>query len=214
MSRGAALAAVLAVSAGLLAGCVATGDAAPTSTPTASSAPSASPTPSVTPTPTAAELDPADPSTWVIDADGIGPLRLGDARDDALAAAPQFVPVSGPACADPDVEFLGEPGATRQDARITLEFEGDELVAIRLAGVDGPETTTGIGRGSTVAELKGAYALVRTTEVAAGYPQYTVEGDPGWITFQPSTDETGAPTMELDQVWVVRDGLPRSEYCA
>lgn len=203
-SAGASLA--VALTALMLAGCT-----QPMVPPSMSPTPEAeSPTPSASPTPTAVEADPADPSTWVIDAEGIGPWQLGDARDDVLALGTAYVPTTDGSCFNPAVVFLGEPGTSTADAPLLLAFDQqDELVAVAVSGLDQPATADGIGVGSSADEVRGAYPDATETVRGQVAPQLTVEGEPGWITFQIADD----PAATVDLVSVVRGGLPPSEYC-
>ena len=78
----------------LLAGCTtASGTAAPIPQPTSTASSSAlAPTLTATPTPTSSLVeDPADPSTWIVTEEGIGPIKLNAPFSDAVDQLPTGV---------------------------------------------------------------------------------------------------------------------------
>lgn len=170
---------VVAIAALLLTGCAS--EPKPTPTPTASE----TPTPTPTPTPTVAAPDPADVSTWVISASGIGPVVRGAVYPDVATPLTTFAlaPVDA-AC--PRLHTMSREG-TATVLLITSEA-GDQVEEVWLSGDPGaeaPRTAEGIGPGSTLAELTAAYpTLQQTTQVSLdGYGYAVGDDDAGWLDF-------------------------------
>jgi hypothetical protein len=123
---------------------------------TAMPSPTPTPTPTSTPTPT---TDPSDPNTWIVTDDGIGPLVLGMPFADAIAAVPGALEActydAYSAYRSPD-QFLWFTGDAGND--------GTALDLVYWKGTDGPRTESGIGVGSTLAEVRAAYPDAHTVE--------------------------------------------------
>lgn len=149
--------AVLAVCAAIaIAVVVVTGQrgATPPTTPSAietpSPSPSVSPSASPTPSPTPSAADPADPSTWVVTQEGMGPFRLGASFADASA----LVPNGQSACTGVTYGFdnalwVAEGNNTPGTVQMVL-WDGGQ-------GGPGPVTAEGIGIGSSADEVRAAY---------------------------------------------------------
>jgi hypothetical protein len=200
------LVALLVVAA--LCGCTAAG-ATPAPDPTVTVV--SSPTPTGTPV---AAWDPADPTTWVISAEGVGPLRLGDDIAEAVAAIPAFPEPDDAAanCGNPAITLLGPPGASTADGGILLAAaETGEIVAVAVS-IPGPLTAEGVGVGSTLGDVRAAYPTAVESLRYGSTPQLTVQSDSGWITFQ-STDGMGQDAAPVDLVSVIVGGTPPNEYC-
>jgi hypothetical protein len=131
----------------------ATASATPTSTPTLT--PTPSPTPTVAPVP----LDPADPSTWVIGFDSVGPLVPGMTPDAALAAAVGYESSSYEGCRVVFADREGYPSLALtywpDDVINRIIVRSKEATAATLA--TSPKTEAGIGVGSTASEFGAAY---------------------------------------------------------
>lgn len=157
---------VAAVVSLLLVGCASTPEPEPSSEPSLPSAataraapsPTASPTPTVEPTPVV-PMDPADPSTWVIGFDAVGPLVPGMTPDAALATAVGYDSESYDGC---PVIFANRSGYPS----LALTYWPDNVVnRIIVRWKDGgaptlatsPKTTEGIGIGSPAADFSSAY---------------------------------------------------------
>ncbi len=188
-----------------LGACAGSGTPTPSTTPHAEAS---STSPSATPTPV---QDPADPTTWIVSADGVGPARLGQSVAGAVAAMSSYVDVSDPAgCPNPRVTFLGPAGSTVANAPLLLiADEQGSLVGIAFTE-SGPRTVDGIGVGSTAAAVAQAYPhAVPGTRGPSSVPNLvTVQGIPGWISF-----ELDGGGTTIDQVSVTSGGPPPYEYC-
>ncbi|MDZ4045205.1 MAG: hypothetical protein U1E32_05430 [Rhodoglobus sp.] len=154
----------------------------PTATPSASSTPSPTPTP--TPTPT---IDMSDPANWVIAADAVGPIYIGQPIADALAAASGYV--QGESVPDCRVAFLDRDGV----ASIAIAYWPDDLVTqiiVRVLGESpvsapdlyaaSPKTAEGIGIGSTLADFLASYpdaAVLR--DDGPSFSVYSIAGPTG-----------------------------------
>ncbi len=150
----------------VLVGCGPTPEPEPS--PGASSAATATVTPTPTvpssPTPTAAPdpvvpMDPADPSTWVIGFDSVGPLVPGMTPDAALTAAVGYEGSSYEGCPVIFADRSGYPS-------LALTYWPDDVVnRIIVRWKDGgapdfatsPKTDKGIGLGSPAADFLSAY---------------------------------------------------------
>lgn len=152
------------------------------------------PTESAAPAPSVS-IDPADPSTWIISADGIGPIALGQSLDEATLALSSFTE-QDLGCDNPGVRLYTAPGAPT--VALFLANTGPTVAGIRISDYEqrlpvgaSPRTAEGLGLGSTVAEVQAEYADA-VGEAAAGVPNYThVVGDDIWISFaNPSANES------------------------
>lgn len=197
--------AIAAVAVAVLAGCTgAPADASEPSEAPVTAAASETPTPSPTPTPV--DADPANAATWLIDADGVGPFKLGMPLDEAVALMPGYTVET---CPNPVVRFLRADSAT--DPSITLASAADgRLVHVTLHDSTQPATADGIRIGSTVTEAMSAYPGL---EFSQRYnDRYTLEGTPGWITFETESVDVGA-TAPIDTISVVEGAPPQRELC-
>ncbi|MGW4928653.1 hypothetical protein ACWEOH_05810 [Agromyces sp. NPDC004153] len=210
--------AIVAVALAAFTGCAAAGGGpTPSPSPNAAAKPTktATPTPSPTPAPTATPApasapdqgaDPANPSGWLIDATGIGPIELGVPLDQAAASLPGYTVGT---CPNPAVRFLRSDDASAPSLAIAAGADG-AVALITLSEGTGPATAEGIRLGSTVAEAKATYPGLVPSQ---GFDdRYTIEGAPGFITF--STGQLnvgdGAPIFSIS---VVTGGLPPKELC-
>jgi len=120
--------------------------------------------------------DPAQPSTWTIGFDGVGPLVLGTPsteQHDVLAAFEPEVAADG--CG---LDFVSTPSGLRVG---TAESAADGVTSIVL-NVDvpaeaspGPRTANGIGIGSTIDDLVKAYPDAhKTSGMGEGLITYAV----------------------------------------
>lgn len=169
-------------------------------------------TPSATPTATVSQVqDPADPTTWIISADGVGPARLGQSVKDVEAAFPGYVDVSDRnSCPNPLITFFGPAGSTTTDAPLLLAAdETGSLIGIALTEA-GPKTADGIGIGSTMEAVKTAYptAIAGSRGPTTEHNLLTVKGSPGWISY-----EIVAGDQTVNQVDVMSGSLPPYEFC-
>lgn len=201
--------AVAALAIAVLAGCTgAPADAGePHETPVVDDA-SATPTPSSTPSPTPAPVvpDPADAATWLIDAEGIGPLRLGMPIDEAVALMAGYTVET---CANPSVRFLRTDDITEPSLAFAAADDG-RLSLVMLLDSTGPATAEGIRIGSTVTDVTDAYSGLEFTRHYSD--RYTLEGTPGWITFATADVDDGA-TAPIAAISVIRGAVPPGELC-
>lgn len=158
-----------------LTGCApASTEGGPTSSP--SSAPSPSATPSVEPS---IEPDPADPSTWIISGEGVGPIDIGGDLAATLAALPQEWTNDAENCAwtawlkDESVDYgVYFVRGTESDSAPIGEISVYEQMQGQGA-TGAPTTAEGLGLGATKDEILAAYP-----DAQQGTPQI---GDGIWI---------------------------------
>lgn len=193
---------MLSVAAFATTGCVST--AAPTAS---TESPSPSAVASHPPTPSAD----GEPPHLVIDFTGVGPWLLGGAIDDAAGEPVGYEPGYQEAC--PWVHEFTRPDAPA----ILLPDPADsgmiEQIVVRGWGqaqdlaAESPRTVAGIGIGSTLDELRAAYADLQ--EVPGKYaPHYSVENEVGsWMNF--AVTDAGI----VDAVVVRASPSIDSEYC-
>ncbi|MFB7250399.1 hypothetical protein [Microbacterium sp. NPDC056234] len=173
----------------LLAGC-ATPVSGPEQTPTGS-APAAQSTPSATASRSAGEPDPDDPSTWIVSADGMGPVLIGGEFDAALAELPTSWTSDGAACSwaafwnAPDNSFSMHFVRGAEDQSEPISEISASTMADSVTGAVGPETAEGIGVGATRDEILDAYpeAEEGTATVDGEWIRVASESD-GQIFFQ------------------------------
>jgi hypothetical protein len=169
-----------------------------TDTPLPTSTPSPTPTPTISPTPSSPEIDPTDPSTWIIGFDGVGPVHLGSTLEDQRQRLPAFEDITDPLCVAGylDLEapsgfalrFVSGPDQS-DTAAITFGNGGSTLADDRATT---PKTAEGIGIDSTKDELLAAYPDIELTGVyqSDDYPYYGItDGSGGWIVFALIDDE-------------------------
>jgi hypothetical protein len=164
-----------------------------------------------TPTPTVSQVqDPADPTTWVISAEGVGPARLGQSLTNVEAAFPGYVDVSDRnECPNTLVTFLGPAGSTMADSPLLLVAdETGSLIGIAVTYA-GPQTVDGIGVGSTAEAVKTAYptAIPGSRGPTTEKNLLTVKGSPGWVSYEIADGAT------IRQVDVMSGALPPYEFC-
>ncbi|MFB2599503.1 hypothetical protein ACEXQE_17050 [Herbiconiux sp. P17] len=205
---GAVLAVLLTAS-----GCSA-GDPQPTPTVTvtvtATPAPTAAPTPTEAPAPDPAAYSPDDVGTWVIDYAGIGPFVLDDTLADAQAVVPTTVDTCRPGVDTYQIAGLGFTAVSG----IEESDPAAPIVVVRMLAVDGfdpsapqPRTETGIGIGSTVAELQSAYPELESYQGMSKTTIYRIAADGRTINFE----DFG--TGEIQIISVAASSGVGSEYC-
>ncbi|MFB6609702.1 hypothetical protein ACFCVO_05245 [Agromyces sp. NPDC056379] len=196
-----AIAAVL-----VLAGCSSSAEG---STPTAS-------VPSTTTPPAASEpveptpVDVDDPSTWIIDGAGIGPIERGAALPAQGSSLGPYTTVQDD-CPNPGVRrFTADafPNLT------VVDGDGDELV--KWVGVDGwnvdgalensPSTAAGIALGSDLAEVESAYPDLELTREYGTTSFHSIADSGAWIVFTVEDGVVAAITSSPDPT------VP-TEYC-
>ncbi|MFF9564892.1 hypothetical protein ACF1AJ_16215 [Leifsonia sp. NPDC014704] len=190
---------------------------APTTSPTPTVTPTPTPTstPTPTPTPTAAAPDPADPSTWTIDFNGVGPFRLSMPIVSVPSAASGFADETDERCKPRQVDLvasdhLGISAFSPQQQPDTV----DSLLLNYNFTIYGdpapvtPRTDRGIGIGSTTEELLAAYPGIALTgtynEVADNYGLQDSAGT--WIVFRTLHDR-------VDVIMVSPVSVIPSEFC-
>lgn len=233
-----ALLAVGTAGGGVALGLIPTSPTEPEPTPSATSQPSQTVTPSSapvvgeptpTPTPTAPPYSATDWSTWTISADAVGPATLGSpagADDAALRAA--FSPA--PPLIDDKGTVIYPFGCPNTNSRIWDGPGGERVVEVVAGGTVGtvviqqsqdaapgqqvgPKTLEGVGLGSTLAEVRGAYPdLVQTRTDAAGGTRDTfwaVRSGERYIVFQ-----VGEGSGRVATVFVSGTSEPVADYCS
>jgi len=198
----------------LLAGCTtASGTAAPIPQPTSTASSSAlAPTLTATPTPTPSPVeDPADPSTWIVTEEGIGPIKLNAPFSDAVAQLPTGVERVPEICrhsvwwkdANGDQLVVARDSSTDDAGPLELVFWADWLEPY---AVDGPRTAAGIGVGSTLDEVWAAYPdATETTLQSASDIHYIVVNTMFFYYREPAS--------MISSVWVTNAEQPLYEIC-
>jgi hypothetical protein len=167
----------------------------PTTTSEGSTAPlSQTPTPSAVPSTTPSELpavqDPADPSTWLITFDGIGPLTVGGSLvEEKPSMLVRYSDTTDDTC--PVAGFSLEGFA---DVIAQIDTDLDTIHSVSAISyipepLKAPVTEAGIGVGSTVEELLTAYPNI--TETGQFFPTtgYGLSDGAGrWIAFSVMDD--------------------------
>lgn len=191
----------------ILSGCANATAAVPIASPTASPAESTS-TPSPSPTPIAVESE--DPAPWIIDFGSVGPLSIGEDISDTAASMTGFTSTVYEGC--PSVLSFEQPGfptivipdrlGTGILEQIVLQGGADpsELAATS------PETSAGIGIGSTLDELLAAYPDI-TIQEDPYTPHYALpDGSGNWINFSMLEDV-------VNNIVVRASPVVAKEYC-
>ncbi|MGF6821406.1 hypothetical protein M2317_000292 [Microbacterium sp. ZKA21] len=156
------IAAVMLLSATLLTAC-ATPANGPEQTPTSSEP---APSESASPSPSASgpdEPDPDDPSSWLVSAEGIGPVLIGGDFDATLADLPTTWTSDGAACPwaafwnAPDTSFSMHFVRGAEDQSEPISDISASTMADSVSGPVGPETADGLGVGATRDEILAVY---------------------------------------------------------
>jgi hypothetical protein len=181
----------------------------PSTDPTAADEPTtSSATPSATPT--AVAEDPLDPSTWLISAQGIGPARLGQPVAGIVSQLTEYqVPAdAASACFNTAITYLAPPGGSVSTAPLLLAANPDGTLWGVAFGDAGPHGVSGVGVGSSLADVRAAYPTGTDEMRYSDTPNLlTVRGTPGWISWE----YDGGTQITLAQVNA--GSLPPYEYC-
>ena len=195
-------------------------------TPTATAAPTPAPTPTPTPTatPTAPAQNPADPATWIIGFDGVGPVTLDAPYDSQAQSIPTFDDVTDQICLAEQRNYM-VPGGMHLTVVAASDGSG-RTAAIEFGNYgDGsdrrsasPKTEAGIGVSSTRAELMAAYPDIQQTGTYSDTVVYygLTDGRGGWIAFAVMNDVVFEIQIGNDAVLPVGQGTVRaipSERC-
>lgn len=183
--------AVVAIAALLLTGCASEPESTPSPTASETPKPTATPTPTptLTPTPTpVAAPDPADPSSWLISADGIGPIERGAAYPEAIDSLTGLYSVE-PSGLCPELVYLRRDGAA--DVLVIRSEDGSSVRRIWVLGSvrdpeglrDGGVTEAGIRLGATVAELQAYPDLELVIERPSSTVYSIGDDEAGWVIF-------------------------------
>lgn len=214
------MALVAGLSASLLSGCTtdvgseavqaqtpAPGDQSPTPTPVS--------TPADTEQPAAPEIDLAHPASWLISADGIGPVLYGGSISDVRPSMSVFAEIPSDWCSAARfrseenglalLTMLGEDGSTIEGLFVS------GWGSAQAAQANSPHTAEGIGLGSSLSDLLSAYPTItmsreRATEPPTLYYAFQNDND-SYLVFAVYEDVVSAIAVH-DEPWLM------SEYCA
>ena len=210
------VAAIVAVSTVLLAGCAGQqSTSVPVPGPTLSdhsTDSTNSPTPAPEPTSTSAVANPDDPRSWLIGFTGIGPLALGQPITEGATAMTAFTNAGQDACpwvtafdksGFPSI-WIPDPSGAGVVEQIVLQAWGSPGTVV---AANSPRTSSGIGIGATLGELKTAYPELSKKEGKYA-PHYSLPDDGGsWINF--GVNNQGV----VDSIVVRTSSEIDSEYC-
>ena len=185
----------------------------PVVSPTPSQTPTETPTPTPTrvPTPDAPQVPAIDlsaPQTWIIGDGTVGPLSLGQSREDAKAAMTAFT--KEPYQCDVD---LYVSTTSRMNIVLGPDQSGASVDMILINSSNdpaspSPRTAEGIGLGSSVDEILAAYPDIQRPDPQL-YPTYSLaEPDGTWIDFGVDMD-----TQKVIEITVMHGDYPPPEYC-
>ena len=202
---------VLTVVVVVLTGCA----SGPTEPPSAGTTPPQAETQTATPTPTptAPVEDPNDPSTWIIDGDGIGPVSIGTPVSDLPALLPGFSDATQVEHC-PWVAVFSRDGYP--DLVMPLSPDLSTVAAMSVVGYSqsegladtSPRTREGIGLGSTQADVLAAYPDAPEDYLYA-WPYYPVPAGSRWIVVSTQgEDALAVSTISIEDV-----PMPRKEFC-
>lgn len=172
---------------------------APSPQPTSTAGPTGSPggivdpAGTASPAPTTPSIDLGDPSSWVITTAGIGPLTLGGSQKSEALSTTGAYDVTAPGYACP-VNFY-TPKTASDPKLVTEAFKADSIDLIMIGelgtppAADSPKTPSGIGLGSTQAELLTTYPHIESLSTSVGDAgtfgeTYGIRDSEGrWLTF-------------------------------
>jgi hypothetical protein len=164
-----------------------------------------------TPAPAASVVD-EDPNSWVIDFPGVGPLVIGQDRDEAEAAMSAFTEGVEDDCG-PNTFFTDAAGfpdilvADPLDTGVIQSVVVEKWGAPASVDASPLRTREGIGIGATLDELKAAYPALVPKEGDYGTYYGLTNGSDRWINFN-VTAEGLVDTIAVDMT----PEMP-SEYC-
>ncbi|QJU54626.1 hypothetical protein SCB71_16045 [Herbiconiux sp. KACC 21604] len=219
---GLAVAGLAAAAALALAACAGTGTGTdPGSTPfpipsVTASVPMITATPPATPTDApatgapqpapASDPDPADPSTWTIGFDGIGPITLGTplSEVEAIVAPTDSCRPGVDSFFDSTVVASTDGGTGEGDTATVGLVISQSVAKSSVTGI--PTTAEGIGVGSTIDELLAAYPDAEPYE-AVNSTAYRITDGTTYIHF----DDYGKGTIQI--IEVTSAPIKPKEYC-
>jgi hypothetical protein len=189
---------------------------APVATETAAPTPSATSSPTQEPVrpvaPSVPEVDRSDPAAWIIDFDGIGPVKVGDnlatarlslnvytdtTEAESCPGVAMFTAIDAPALWLP----LGVDGATISEVSVN-DWADHGLDVARS-----PRTLEGIGIGSSRRDVEAAYPDLPLNDVEVLSPYYSYADGAGRFITIALRDET------VVAITVQATPAPASEYC-
>jgi len=178
----------------------------PSETPTFPTTPTPAPTPTPTATPT---IDLSAPETWAIEQNRVGPVAVGEDRASAAGALSQAFTTAPYQC---DVDVYTST-VSRMNIVVTPEADSTRIASILITGsnddaLSSPRTPAGIGLGSTVGEILGAYPGIQPP-APNRYPWYSLrQADGSWIDFEVAQDGD-----QVISIFVGDSDYPPPEYC-
>jgi hypothetical protein len=182
---------IVAVSIAALTGCVPGADASAGTTPpsTASAEPTPTPMPDAEAEP--APQDPADPATWVVSGDGIGPVTIGSDIAEFSVVGPYSERDAN--CPNPAVHALAGDGLAPM---MVVTVDGGPSVAsahiasgsTEATAAAWPRTAEGIGLGGSLGDVQATYHGIELWTNVYGERQYAYADGVGWVIFTVQDD--------------------------
>ncbi|MDN3477223.1 hypothetical protein [Curtobacterium sp. APC 4022] len=149
--------------------------------------------------------DRVGPGSWVVSGAGVGPITIGSAYQDVVAAVGPVVPQANGSCPNPNVGIFDSG-----DLHLVVQQADGKVIGVEASGLT---TAAGMGRGNSLDQLRAAYPdLTRTPgygdDSSPSFAYWSVRDGDRSVTFE--MDDAGTSVIG---VWVGVDPRPPYEYC-